>query len=87
MTHPNEATCVGVQRVKSGSADLGVKLNLRHMLCPLTADEYVTSRCLLQGYLSAHMTIVPTHHVDVDGHLNGFLFECDAKAPASCLPV
>ena len=76
-----------VKLVHPASADAGLKLNLRHTLRPLTEDEYVTSRCLLQGDPSAHMTIVPTHHVDADGHLNGFLFECDGKAPASCLPV
>jgi hypothetical protein len=76
-----------VKLVPSAPADAVLKLNLRHTLRPLTEDEYVTSRCLLQGDPSAQMTIVPTHHVDADGHLNGFLFECDGKAPASCLPV
>ena len=76
-----------VKLVHPAPADTGLKLNLLHTLCPLTEDEYVTSRCLLQGDQSAHMTIVPMHHVDADGHLNGFMFECDGKAPSLCLPV
>ena len=87
MPQSGDAPCVDVKLTKPASAGPGLNLNARHTLHPLTEDEYVTTRCLLQGDPSAHMTIVPTHHVDSDGHLNGFLFECDGQAPASCLPV
>ena len=63
------------------------RMDLRYALHPLTEDERVTSTCLLRADPSARMMVMPTHHIDADGHLNGFRFECDGEAPASCLPV
>ena len=63
------------------------RLDTRYSLHALTEEEETTCKGLLQIEPSACMTMLPTHHMDADGHLNGFRFQCNGDAPASCLPI
>ena len=62
-------------------------MDARYALHSLSSDEVDTCAGILQGEPTAHLTMMPTHHMDPDGHLSGFRFSCHANAPASCLPI
>jgi hypothetical protein len=53
----------------------------------LSGDEEATCRSMVGREGSAQLTVMPTHHIDEFGALNGFRFECASEAPGSCLPV
>jgi hypothetical protein len=53
----------------------------------LSADEEATCKSMAEREASAQLTVMPTHHIDEFGSLNGFKFECKGGAMGGCLPI
>ena len=62
-------------------------IDVRFALHPLTRDEDTTCTGVLQSEPRARLTVMPTHHMDGDGHLSGFRYVCPGDTRASCLPI
>ena len=56
-------------------------------LYALSGDEEATCKSMVEREPSAQLTVMPTHHIDEFGSLNGFKFECAGDAKGSCLPI
>lgn len=63
------------------------RLHTDYAHLPLTADERDTCMGLLASDPLARMTIMPNHAVDAFGNLGGFVFDTDAGARGTVLPV
>jgi hypothetical protein len=53
----------------------------------LTELETATCKNCLRQSQHTRMRMMPNHHVDADGNLQGFFFECNSEDRASVLPV
>ena len=60
-------------------------LNLAHT--PLTMQELDAARNCVSASQHTRLTLLPNHAINVEGELEGFVFECCADDPASVLPL
>ena len=65
----------------------GCSIDPRFALHPLSRDEETTCAGILQSEPRARLTVMPTHHMDGDGHLSGFRYVCPGATRAACLPI
>ena len=56
-------------------------------LYPMTNDEAVTCRAILEQEPSASMLLMPTHHISHSGDMMGFKYECSDRCSGGALPV
>lgn len=63
------------------------RLRAEHGLYPISQDEAATCSAMLEQDETAHMLLMPTHHISTQGDMMGFRFECGANRPGSALPV
>lgn len=54
---------------------------------PLSGDEELTCKTLVQQHASARIVVMPTHHINSMGNMMGFRFSCSAHLPGKYLPV
>jgi hypothetical protein len=53
----------------------------------LSGDEEATCVSMVEREPTSQLTMMPTHHIDEYGSLNGFKFECSGGAGGDCLPI
>ena len=63
------------------------RLHLQYALHPLTHDEMVTYRSMLERDENAEIWVMPTHHIDESGTLHGFRLVVGRGSDCVNLPV
>ena len=77
----------GVLKALPGGMSRMAKVRRDFSLHALSEDEEATCKSMVEREVSAQLTVMPTHHIDEYGSLNGFRFECGGGSPGSCLPI
>ena len=63
------------------------RLRTDYCLSPVTNDEAITCRAILDQEESSTLLVMPTHHISSQGDMMGFKYECPAHKTGDVLPI